>query len=705
MVRSAATVVENNFSKGLITEATAMNYPENSVVATDNCIYSKNGKVIRRYGIDYETNYQINSFSTLGIYSGASIPSDLYDSVAIKEFEWTTVNNDGNTSFVVLQTGNILSFYKTSSDNQISNRLKSFDVDLTDYQIPVYADDDGQYVGSIEASFAAGFGYLFVVHPLCDPIYIEYDPTADTISAVAIEIKVRDFERLDDSLDIDERPNSLSDLHKYNLYNQGWYAVAKNATPGTGIVLNYWDNERTDFPSNADIWYLFKDASEILDSDLFDTMSLGNTPAPNGHFIYNAFDIDRDTALGVSGLPAVSSGDYRPSQTAFFNGRVWYAGVQSTGYGSKIYFSKLIEGADDFGKCYQSADPTSEFNADLLPTDGGVINIPDIAIVLTMVPVSSSLFIFASNGIWSITGPAGVFTANDYSVTKISNASISAPNSVVVAEGTPLWWDKAGIYSMVFDPTSGRETVQNISENTIQQLINDIPENNVRYVKGVYNTIDKNIHWIYKTETPETVLENYLYDRVLVFNLPSQSFSLNSLTGTPAIAGLVFTTYSSNDPLVNVSGASLVKYITVGPIGTSDAMAVTVSQFNNSDYYDWVTYDDTGIDAESYFISGYRIRGELIRKFQSNYIVVIMETEDNASAFVQGIWDYSNTSDNGRFTTMQQAYRDDTSYDYSRAKLKMRGNGYSLQLKFISEAGKPFTIIGWSTADTGVNVP
>lgn len=705
MARAAATSIENNFSKGLITEATAMNYPENSVVETNNCVFSKTGEVIRRYGIDYETANVITSFSDLSIYADAVTPSSLYNNLVVNEYEWSTVANNGSISFVVVQFGNIIRFYQTGDDNNISSRLKTFSIDLTDYQVPVFSGDEGQYVGSIEASFSNGFGYMFIAHPYCNPIYVSYDPTADDITVAAITITIRDFERLNDSLAVDNRPSTLSDLHKYNLYNQGWYATAKNATPGTGNVVTYWDAQRTDFPSNADIWWAFKNSSELLDKDLFDTQALGNTPSPNGHYTYDAFSVDRDAVLSTTGLPEVVT-DSRPSANAFFSGRVWYAGVQAAGYSSKIYFSKIVEGTTDFGVCYQLADPTSEVTSDLLPSDGGVINIPDIDTVLRMVPLGPSLLIFATNGIWSITGPNGVFTANDYSVTKISSIGLTARNSVVVAEGLPIWWNTAGIYSLTQDQTSGRETVQNISETTIQTLINDIPDDNLKYVKGVYNNIDKNVHYIYRSVSASSIIEYYNYDKLLVLNIPSQSFSLSTIsTSAPKVAGLIFTLFSAQDALVNVKGGSLVKYLTVGEIGTSGAVASTFSQFNDNTYYDWKTYDGVGIDAESYFISGYRIRGELLRKFQSNYIVIIMRTEEDASAFVQGIWDYANSTDTGRFTTRQQAYRNDTLYDYSRAKLKMRGNGYSLQLKFISEPGKPFSLIGWTTSDTGVNVP
>jgi len=706
MTRSAATSIENNFSKGLITEATAMNYPENAVIETDNCVYSKNGKVIRRYGIDYETDYVINAYSDMGIVSTAPTPSLLYQDLAIQEYEWTSVSNDGNTSFIVVQVGNIITFYKTSVVNNISSRLKSFTVDLTDYQVPTFTSDYGQYVGAIGASFASGFGYLFIAHPYCNPVYVSYNSTTDAIVATAITITVRDFERLDDSLDIDERPGSLTDLHKYNLYNQGWYATAKNAAGTTINVVTYWDNTNADWPSNADIWYIFKNTSEAIDTLLFSTKALGNTPAPNGHYTYNAFDIDRDATLGTTGLPAVTSNDYRPSVVAFFSGRVFYGGVQASNYNSKIYFSKIIEGAGDFGTCYQLSDPTSEIINELLPSDGGVINIPDIGSVLRLVPVGNGLLVFASNGVWKISGPDGVFSANDYSVSKISNTGINAPNSVVVAEGIPFWWNTSGIYSMSFDGSSGKEQVSNISETTIQSLINGIPDDNLAFVKGIYNDIDKNIHWIYRSTPAETVFESYNYNKLLVLNLTGQSFSTSTIpVDGPSVCGLVFTAFSSRDPFINVDGASLVKYLTAGLIGTSNVMAMTVSQFNDSTYYDWVTYDGTGTDAESYFISGYRVRGELLRKYQSNYIAIIMEQEENASALFQGIWDYSNSTASGRYTSTQQAFREDTTVDYSRAKLKVRGNGYSLQFKFTSEPGKPFTIVGWTTADTGVNVP
>lgn len=711
MVRSATVAIENNFSKGLITEATAMNYPENSVVDTDNCVYSKEGRVFRRYGIDYESNYSVINWSTLGICSGASTPSNYYGGLVVKEYEWTTVGSNGQISFIVVQIGNILNFFSEGSSNEFSSNRKSFTVDLLSFQVSVAGGDYGQVAGAQECSFSSGLGYLFVAHPLCNPFYVSYNATADTISTGAITLTVRDFERLNDSLAIDNRPSTLSDLHKYNLFNQGWYVTVKNATPATATAISYWDGARTDFPSNADIWYLFKNSSSLLDSTLFDTKFLGNTPAPNGHYTYNAFSIDRDTTLGTTGLPSVTTSN-RPSQVIFFAGRVWYTGVNADKYASKIYFTNIVSGVTDFGRCYQLADPTSETNNELLPNDGGVINIPEIAVVQKLITIGSALIIFATNGVWKIDGPNGVFAADNFEVRKISNTSISSPNSVVIAEGIPFWWDRAGIYTMTFDPQTGRELVNNISEETIQTLINELPTSSLPYVKGTYNNISKTINWIYKSTSASGTLDSYFYDKVLVFNLATASFSPQTVScatsddlNKPSISGVIFSQNAHNDPLADVPQAGLAKFITVGQIGPGDVMALTVSQFNSTRYLDWYTFDNTGVNYSSYFITGYRIRGDLLRKFQSNYIIVITETESDSSCFIQGLWDYTNTTANGRQTTSQQVYRDDSTYDYSRSKLKIRGNGYSLQFKFFSETGKPFTLIGWTTSDTGNNVP
>lgn len=825
MPRSAGTSVENNFSRGLITEATAMNYPENSVVETDNSVFLKNGTVLRRNGIDFESDAK-PLFQTLGVLSSSVSPD--YDNVAIGEYEWVTLSDTGSKSFLVTQIGDVLRFFEIDNTNTSSDNLKSFSVSLSDYRTtPVLQTDIAQVVGSVvvddalvasmngtnltvtvggdtetiafasgdintraefedalealalalgivaeideddflvfsalendittsftiggtvdalvkfgiveqtynpttedafeavarrKCSFSSGLGYLFVVHPFCEPFYVEYDDDTDNITVKVILIEARDFERLSDNLRIDERTFTYSDSHFYNLYNQGWYAsnikskeVTANADDGAAVqVLTRWLSDRSnEYPSNSDIWWLYKNSLDRYDP-LIETTAQLSTPAPNGHYIYSAFQTNRRNATGtvLSSVEEKSSGPYRPSSTAFFSSRVWYAGINIENFTSSIYFSKLIEDKQDFGKCYQAADPTSESNSDLVEIDGGVIIIPDIIKVTGLVPLGRSLLVFASNGVWSISGTQGGFKANDYSVQKISESPVDAPNSIVVAENKPFWWSRSGIYTIIVDPNSGELTVENISDFVIKRHVLSVPASNVEFIKGVYNTTDKTVQWLYRMIEASETIENYQYTNILVHDVLSKSFYPYTISNnnTSFVSGAISSTKSSYDALVNDESASSITYVVTGDFGLGNNRAITMAKFKDTNFVDWASVGG-GLDFESYFITGYRIRAELLRKFQANYLVVIakVDTEnfDDYGCLIQGLWDYNN-SNNGRLTREQQVYHWSYNLDYSRRKLKMRGNGYSLQFKFKSQTGKKFILTGWVASESAANVP
>src|SRR6266576_296499 len=101
MPKQVTTAVENNFTKGLITESTGLNFPENAATDTDNCIYSLIGDVTRREGIDFELNRSFNPITESG--------------KAKNTYKWNNAGGDGNTQIVVTQIGSTLFFYKSSS--------------------------------------------------------------------------------------------------------------------------------------------------------------------------------------------------------------------------------------------------------------------------------------------------------------------------------------------------------------------------------------------------------------------------------------------------------------------------------------------------------------------------------------------------------------------------------------------------------------
>lgn len=203
MARNLGTVVENNFTRGLITEATGLNFPDNAVTEAQNVVFRPKGQVRRRLGIDIE--------------SGAEALTELVDTGIWKEFVWQAVGKTGGFTFLVLQSGLGLYLFELSFDEALSQGIQPVGIDLNDYRAVGHT---GDVQG--ECTFAAGNGALFVAHPNLDPLVIRYNSDEEWFELGRITIAIRDFDGVDDGLEVSTEPSGLSDEHHYNLRNQGW---------------------------------------------------------------------------------------------------------------------------------------------------------------------------------------------------------------------------------------------------------------------------------------------------------------------------------------------------------------------------------------------------------------------------------------------------------------------------------------------------
>jgi len=693
MPRNYGVEVQNNFSGGLVTEVTGVNSPENSVVEADNCIFSERGEVSRRQGLAYEPNYQKVPYSSLTLDDGFT-----------REYLWETVSTSGSTEFLVLQTGETITFYQTQENDitSLSQLKKTFSIDLRTYKVVGTPDS---VIRKSPVSFTSGFGRLFISHGSCEPISVSYDSVLDDITVQSITVQIRDFEGVDDQLPVDERPSALTSAHEYNIHNQGWHG--SQGSP-SGTKVDYWDSNRSDFPSNSDVWFLFKDSNDQLSSSLFSRIETGNTKASRGHFLLDAFNQDRSSVSGIAGITTQAT-DSRPSSIAFFSGRVFYAGVQEDSYSHKIYFSQIIEEEGQYGDCYQSNDPTTEDLSDLLDSDGGVIQIPEINEIIDLRVVGSFLLVFATNGVWSVSGASdgSDFKASDYSINKISTVPTSSKTSIVETEGPIYFWNYDGIYR-VQSAEGGGLIVQSLSKTTVQQYYDTIPNASVTVAKGWYNRLDKTITWLYhsqeNTSSSNIELGVFNYDKALIFNTLSSAFYPFSFPSYgeieyPKILGLITV------PTYNSSGGSFsYKYIVKLPQTSSVPTALTFCEFNNETYKD---FEDelNGFGFNSNFTTGYKIKGQMLKDFQAHYLSVYSKYIYDSSCYVQGIWNYSNSTASSKETTKQQIYRRKDGFDYLKSRLRVRGSGHSLQFKFSSQDGKPFEIIGWATFNSEEGAP
>lgn len=722
MARNAGVQIENNFTKGLVTEATGLNFPENACTDTLNCIFDRTGKVTRRLGIDFEFGHD----STFTLHTNEN-------SVYV-EYNWQAVAGQGDLDFVVTQVGSMVFFYQPISNGSLSAGRKPFSIDLNAYKIAGAPNSNSK-----PAQFASGKGYLFIVHPYCDPVYVKYNRDTNQITTTVITIRIRDFEGLQDGYGVSDRHNYITNEHRYNLYNQGWYGNGNFAqdeelhNQTNGPRVDMWRSRVGWYPANSDVWWVFIEGTSSIIVNWAHRIDLGNTPAPKGHYILNAFYQDRSSVSSVGGLPVTSSGYNRPGSVAFFAGRAFYSAVSANDYGSKVYFSQIIEQDQQLGWCHQANDPTSRYENDLLPSDGGVILIPEAGTIYKMVPVDASLVVFAANGIWSISGSSGAgFSANDYAVKKLAGVETNSATSFVIANGLPIWWNQNGIYAITVDQNLGTLSVASVVDQTIQDFYDEIPSVNKNFAKGAYNALTRRVQWVYRSTPINAPYDQYTYDSVLNFDTTTGAFYPWKISdpGAMFIVGIVNTngsvvsrdqvpvtksdgtavTTAALDPVTSTEekvtqSSSSFRYTTIRGLSV-DFGFLTFSQERGITFRDWVVATGTsGINYDSYFVTGYKIHGEGLRKFQSNYLAVFSEVVPGSSFYVQGQWNFANSGSSGLWSTKQQGYKPSATQEFTWSRLKIRGEGVALQFRVMSEDSKPFNVIGYSVYETSNGAP
>ncbi len=701
MARATGISVQNTFIKGLITEAGPLNFPENACTATSNCVFTNLGTVHRRLGFDYERNYDSHTQDFAG---NATIT-----------YLWRNAAEEGDVSFAVSQVGDILHFFRVNSRSALSEGKHAFEVDLADYS------STGLSVKTLECQFSTGGGKLIVTGQRLDTFAVSYSFDTDTFTVIPINIQIRDTkgDPLDTSAFDLRNAGNFADIPAvklYNLYNQGW----------TTELLTRWDLEHVaaEMPSNADVPWYFKDASDVIDFTAVSEQIIGNSPAPRGHYIYNIYNVIRNNL--VAGATNEQILPNRVTTSAYFAGRIFYGGLYAEGHTSRIWFSQIIENDNkqQYGRCYQTNDPTSEKLFDLLPSDGGTIDIFEAGTVLKMLPMGNALVVWCTNGIWAITGSQGTgFTATDYSIVKIANTKLVSAASFVEADGVPYWWNTEGIYTL--QQTEGSLKLVCITDNTIKTYYRDeIPNDSKHLARGVYDEGNRRLIWLFRTANVEQFSDKYVFDHCLVLNMITGAFypwhigsdEAVRLHGAVCVSGVggVFEevdvvatdefavtseVYRSLDEVIIFQArsdtiATIVKYLVSQPNGL-----MTFAEVRSDTYTDWEG-SGSPTDYYSYFVSGYAVRGEGARKHQTNYVHVFSEAEEDSAYRIHGRWNYANSGNSGKWSTSQIYTIPAGNFDYERRRPKIRGHGYACQLMIDNYGHNPFYISGWTVAET-----
>ena len=764
MARVKTKKESNTFVKGLITEAGPLTYPEDASLQDINFVLNKDGSRQRRFGLDYEDGYALKTLSTSEIQNKA-----------INSYTWRAVGNDGNLDIAVIQIGLNLYFF--------DNNKTSVSASTLNRGAPV------TLVGVDTYSFSMSTlnGNLLVATGDASAFILEYDSTVDVVSSpIPISIKIRDLFGITETGSFNSRPSTLTQTHRYNLRNQGWpkELVCSLNKEGSSVFgtftspkfpvtdpINYTHSILGVYPSLSDTigdGRLASASSGFAVNTYWpgelEKLSIRNYEAPKGSFIINPFSrgVVRWLASGVFGLPPDTSfGGIKNIRS--YSGRVFYT-IEETGrsatddnspnLGSMIFFSQTADSIDKLGKCYSSNDPTSEEISDPLDTDGGFIRIPEIGEIYNLEVLGQSLFIFASNGVWEVSGGETYFSATNQVVNKVTDVGTINSKSIVAGESMLMYWTDGGIYVITIDEVALRGKAQNLTQPLIQSFYDGIDVQARNRAVGVFDSIAKQFRWLY---SEGSLGSNNFYNRELVFDLNLEAFSTSQFGEfTPTIgdspypigyvdlSSTVFTdqiedvVVGATDVVVggdqvtvslritDQSTKGSTKYWTCRT-NTSNS-SLTISSLSNLDFIDWGRVANSaggnGVDAPATLLTGYDTEGdsELIKK--NPYITVFLRrtetgfTDDGSgnltpiepsSCILQAQWDWTNSASAGRWSSEREVYRlprlytptgsgDPFDYGFTvvKTKNKIRGKGSALSLLFKSSPGKNLHLYGWS---------
>lgn len=728
MPQSLTQKAVNNFVRGLITEAAELTFPDGASVDELNCDLRRDGTRRRRLGAVIEQNAVASTFSVT-------------DTDRINTDTWDNVGGNPDLEFLVVQRQNVLYFYN-KADLPYSAQQQANSVDLTAHE---HAGSSG--AENSDCQFASLKGKLVVSSPDINTIFIDYDSTSGSFTTTEIDFKIRDFEYQGSDTSEYFKESTLTTVSYSRLYdtlNSGW-AEENNGRGGYNALSYYRAQSSNKYPALTIPWFAGKDSANAQSTDDLKKIGGGTSLSGTGRYILDFFNQNRQSAVANDGAAYGFTLDTSLNKTITsrfscveaFSGRIFYAGLSSSEDGGKILFSKIVEGETDFGVCHQVNDPTSEYFSDLLDTDGGVIEIPDAVNIKKLYALQSSIYVFADNGVWQINGVDGVFKASAYAVSRISRIGILSTGSFVVAESAPFWWSRFGIHTLAPDQVTGAGVEQNISLPTIQTFWDGIGQDEKLATKGVYDSINKRIYWAYPDngETKTSKLNNFL-----ILDIPLQAFYPwrieDSASNSDYVVGLAFysgygakpleldVTTSAGDDVVLSTGDDVVS-TQISTFNTGDpalvllvrdtsASKMVMGGFTSTSFLDWGE-----ANYVSYAETGYDFVGDLVTKKNTPYLVTYArlteegftgneisgyETVRPSSLLVSTAWDFKET-----FSTSQQAYRlkqtvvvnpnDLTEFDYPdtviTTRLKVRGHGRSMRIRYESEQGKDFLLLGW----------
>ncbi len=747
----------NTFVGGLLTERGELTFPENASVDELNCDLLKTGARRRRLGLAIEAG---SSPTTEILDANTIVSTHVWENVGEQADTDFTVLQVGSTLMFFDQGDGTGSLSANRVDTTFTSGVEyALDMSTFQRPTGGGAASAEIQVASIKGALVVASSELntfYITRDLDTGAFTETEidfrvRDFDWLGDRTIYREAQDKDDVTIQRAYDTRncgwnsgggsgSSSSSNINISGGLNNIAFLLTRSNAGNGDTALETYINTEGEFPALTHPWYSGKNSSGNFSVSEWKKVFTGSSFIVNGSFILDLYSKDRETASGLDNSSLNTTEDSRFSTVASYTGRIFYAGMANStdDNGSKIFFSQVLEEKYSLiGECFQQNDPTSQELSDLLDTDGGFISIPEAHNIRKLHPFGPYLFVFASNGVWQIGGVDDVFRATDYTVSKISEDGLSAVGSFVSAQGQPYWWSNSGIFR-VGAAEGGGFGAQNLSVSSIQSFWELIDADKRDKVTSVYDEAQRRISWIYpdNSETVDTKRNNLLiWDEVLEAWFPwtvsDEAANTNYIVDATFVNGIGASTTTSNvitngGQLVQTSGgdqvvttitsrasaSSKAKYLVVD----GDTGKFTFAEFTDTDFQDWGS-----ADYSSYAEAAYSFMGDLETRKTSPYLTTFMK--DTATGFnddgggvysvlrdssilVSAYYDFNRNPT----TISQQGFRrksvpavdtsDLSNWTYPRTviptRLKLRGRGRSMRLRFESEAGKDFHLLGYN---------
>lgn len=223
----------------------------------------------------------------------------------------------------------------------------------------------------------------------------------------------------------------------------------------------------------------------------------------------------------IDGLPSSDLLKGAITDVESFGGRIFYL------CGNTVLFSQTLSTDNqNYDKCYQDADPTSEEVSDVIATDGGMIQLLTMGRGKTMKSFYRGILVFGDKEVTGIlSNSINLFSAESYDVVKITTAGLAGRYSVVETDNNIFYWSQHGIYMVGIDENNNISS-QCVSLNSIQNWYMNLDQLSKDNVIGYYDYANNRIYWFYPT-----TLNTERLDGCLIYDLTFNSFMPQAIDG------------------------------------------------------------------------------------------------------------------------------------------------------------------------------